>query len=140
MDLCREIAVPAPSVVSVPPNTDYDVPLLVNSVPSATVRDLDVGLGLAVDVRGGEPRGSERHDRGAGVAGATALLGQNIFSTNTIYDDDTNPALDPLSTFDQHQAAGTWLLRLSHDSTQTVEVTINRFEIRLHVDPSSPCV
>lgn len=140
MDLCREITSLAPTVVSVPPNADYDVSLLVSSPPLTTVRDLDIGLGLAVDTRSGEPRGVNATIVEPGPAGTTALLGENIFSQNSIYDDDTNPGLDPLSTFDQHQAAGTWILRLNHDGTQTVEVTVNRFEIRLHVDPSSPCV
>jgi hypothetical protein len=52
----------------------------------------------------------------------------------------TFTALEPLSTFYQHQASGAWLLRLSRDAMQPLEVTIDRFEIRLHVDPSSPCV
>jgi hypothetical protein len=104
------------------------------------VRDLDVGLGLMVKGGGGELRGVYATVVEPGSSAQTALLGENLFSVNTIYDDDTNAGLEPLSTFYQHQASGAWLLRLSHDAMQTLEVTISRFEIRIHVDPSSPCV
>lgn len=141
MDLCRDVAALTPMVVYVDPNEDLDIPLMVNAGPGTTVRDLDVGLGLEVTAGGGGgKRGVYATVVEPGPDVATALLGENLFSVHTIYDDDTNPGLEPLTVFDGHQASGTWLLRLSHDATETLEVTIDRFEIRLHVDPSSPCV
>jgi hypothetical protein len=140
MDLCRQVTALPPTVIDVAPSTTEDVPLLVTTVPGATVRDLDVGLGLMVKGGGGELRGVYATVVEPGSSAQTALLGENLFSVNTIYDDDTNAGLEPLSTFYQHQASGAWLLRLSHDAMQTLEVTISRFEIRIHVDPSSPCV
>ena len=68
------------------------------------------------------------------------LLDEDVFSQSTLWDDDTNPGLEPLSVFEGDQAKGTWKLRLSHSAMEALDVTIDRFEIRLHTTPSMPCV
>jgi hypothetical protein len=90
MDLCRQVTALPPTVVYVAPSTTEDVPLLVSTVPGATVRDLDVGLGVMVKGGGGELRGVYATVVEPGSSAQTALLGENLFSVNTIYDEDTN--------------------------------------------------
>ena len=139
MDLCRQITGLTPTVVTVQPDTTVNLPLAVNAGIGTTVDDLDVGLTLVVTGGGqGELRGVDVTV--VGPSAATSLLGTNASSESTVWDDDTNPPLEPLSSFEGLPASGTWQLRLSHEAAGPLEVTIDRFAIRLHADPSSSCV
>jgi hypothetical protein len=138
MDHCRQITALAPTMVTVPPGVAIDVPLQVLAGLNATVDDVDVAVALTVQNPGGEMRGVDVTVVGANSE--TALLDEDVFSQSTIWDDDTNPGLEPLSVFEGDQAKGTWKLRLSHSAMEALDVTIDRFEIRLHTTPSMPCV
>jgi hypothetical protein len=138
MDHCRQITGHAPVAVTVQPGLPEDIPLSVLAPLGAAIDDVDMAVALMVENQGGELRGVDVTV--VGPSNDTALLDEDVFSQSTIWDDDTNPGLEPLSVFEDDQARGTWKLRLSHSASQALDVTIDRFEIRLHTTPSSPCV
>lgn len=148
LDLCREIFAYAnvPEQVIVTPEQPYIATVDLSPPPHLppgphTVRDVDAAVRLGL---GSPGLGSDgRIDISlAKVGGSTVLLADSPFNVDAVYDDETFPPLGSLGDFLGSNPWGQWQLRieLQKGATGTFNATLHRFEVRLHVDPSLPCV